>query len=55
MPLICCNCGRNLNEIGSDNMSYTPGISLCEDCYYSEQDWDAYDECYGFQRYEIDE
>lgn len=30
--LICSKCGRDINAIGQDNMSATPGYPLCEDC-----------------------
>lgn len=33
MQLICSFCGRDLNEIYQDNMSYEPGTVCCEDCY----------------------
>lgn len=29
----CDYCGRNLDDIGQDNMSSVPGIIICEDCY----------------------
>ena len=29
--MICRNCGRDINAIGQDNMSYS-GRPLCEDC-----------------------
>lgn len=32
MILICENCGRDLNEIGHDNMSCEPFHIICEDC-----------------------
>lgn len=31
--LICRKCGRDLNQIYQDNMSYT-NEPLCEDCFY---------------------
>jgi hypothetical protein len=31
----CVSCGRDINAIGQDNMSFTPGRPLCEDCYYA--------------------
>ena len=31
----CIYCGRNINDIGQDNMSYECGKPICEDCYYS--------------------
>ena len=37
MKLICSKCGRDLNEIWQDNMSYIDGVVLCEDCYYSDK------------------
>ena len=30
--MICESCGRNLDAIGQDNVSYTPGVVICEDC-----------------------
>lgn len=36
MPLICRRCGRDLDEIWSDNMSDN-NEPLCEDCYYEMQ------------------
>ena len=30
--MICEYCGRNLDAIGQDNVSYTPGVVICEDC-----------------------
>lgn len=33
MKLICCVCGRDLNMIFQDNMSYLCGKALCEDCF----------------------
>lgn len=32
MSLICSTCGRDINVIGQDNVSYIPGQPLCEDC-----------------------
>lgn len=29
---ICSKCGRDIDAIGQDNMSATPGYPLCEDC-----------------------
>lgn len=37
--MICSICGRDLDAIGQDNMSMTPGEPLCEDCAN-----DAYEE-----------
>lgn len=28
----CSKCGKNLNDIGQDNMSYKTGLPVCEDC-----------------------
>lgn len=33
MKIICSKCGRDINALGQDNMSYTME-PLCEDCYY---------------------
>ena len=33
MKLICSVCGRDLNMIFQDNMSYLCGKPLCEDCF----------------------
>lgn len=30
--MICVKCGRDINAIGQDNVSYIPGYPLCEDC-----------------------
>lgn len=30
--MICPICGRDIDAIGQDNMSYIPGSPLCEDC-----------------------
>lgn len=30
--LRCCECGRDMDAIGQDNMSDTIGYPLCEDC-----------------------
>lgn len=30
--MTCTGCGRNLEAIGHDNMSETPGRPYCEDC-----------------------
>jgi len=32
MRLVCSYCGRDLNAIGQDNMSYTLNEVICEDC-----------------------
>lgn len=32
MALICSCCGRDINAIGQDNVSYIPNRPLCEDC-----------------------
>ena len=32
----CRQCGRNIDNIGQDNMSSRVGSSLCEDCYNRE-------------------
>jgi|GEM_PF-6039529 len=47
--MICDVCGRDLEAIGQDNMSYKPGIILCEDCasgydYASDPFMDEMDE-----------
>ena len=28
----CCICGRNINDIGQDNVSLISGYPVCEDC-----------------------
>jgi hypothetical protein len=33
--MICVGCKRDINALGHDNMSETPGKPLCEDCAYS--------------------
>lgn len=33
MSIICDMCGRDINAIGQDNVSFVPGSPLCEDCY----------------------
>jgi hypothetical protein len=33
--IICAYCGRDIDEIGQDNMSSTIGRPMCEDCYNS--------------------
>jgi len=35
--MICRYCGRDLNRIGQDNMSYG-GKPLCEDCAHLQED-----------------
>lgn len=30
--MICVCCGRDINAIGQDNVSFVPGQPLCEDC-----------------------
>ena len=32
MELKCCRCGRDIDEIYQDNISYELGYPLCEDC-----------------------
>ena len=32
MALICSCCGKDINAIGQDNVSYVPNKPLCEDC-----------------------
>lgn len=32
MRLICVSCGRDIDELGQDNMSDVPGKPICEDC-----------------------
>lgn len=39
MKLICGYCGRDINEIGQDNMSYND-MPMCEDCDSSMNDDD---------------
>lgn len=39
--IICSYCGRDIDVIGSDNVSETPGQPLCEDCARSA-DYEAY-------------
>lgn len=29
---ICSCCGRDIDALGQDNMSYVSGHALCEDC-----------------------
>ena len=36
--MICDICGRDLDEIGQDNMSCEPGVIMCEDCEEEEND-----------------
>lgn len=38
--MICVNCGRDINAIGQDNVSYVPGQPLCEDCAGSDVEED---------------
>jgi predicted amidophosphoribosyltransferase len=37
--IICSSCGRDLNAIGSDNVSCECGQPMCEDCgrIYAEE------------------
>lgn len=30
--MICVICGRDINAIGQDNVSYIPGKPMCENC-----------------------
>lgn len=30
----CIYCGRDIDDIGQDNMSYELDKPICEDCYY---------------------
>ena len=30
--IYCCNCGRDMDAIGQDNISPFSGYPLCEDC-----------------------
>lgn len=30
--MICVVCGRDINAIGQDNVSYISGKPMCEDC-----------------------
>ena len=32
MSLICDYCGRDLDAIRQDNVSFVPGTVICEDC-----------------------
>ena len=32
MKLVCNSCGRDINALGQDNVSYTLEKNLCEDC-----------------------
>lgn len=32
--LLCSECGRDLEVLGSDNMSFEPGYVLCEECFH---------------------
>ena len=41
--LICSCCGRDINALGQDNMSYN-NYPLCEDCYYGEQEYERQEE-----------
>ena len=48
--LICTRCGRDLNAIGQDNMSFEPNSPLCEDCNSQNIDYtDPYDSIEGFE------
>lgn len=46
MALICSCCGRDINAIGQDNVSYIPNRPLCEDCANGKftMDNDEYDD-----------
>ena len=35
----CRCCGRDINVIGQDNMSYTIGSPLCEDCARNKEEY----------------
>lgn len=37
MKIRCAYCGRDIDAIGQDNMSYEIGKAICEDCYYGLQ------------------
>jgi hypothetical protein len=44
--MTCVNCGRDIDAIGQDNVSYKAGFPLCEDCETSdiECDYEEYEE-----------
>jgi NMD protein affecting ribosome stability and mRNA decay len=33
MRIICSECGRDINALGQDNVSYTNN-PICQDCFY---------------------
>lgn len=35
--MICVCCGRDMDEIGLDNVSPVLGVPLCEDCVNSDE------------------
>lgn len=43
--MICACCGRDMDEIGLDNVSPAPGVPLCEDCVNSDEAADLISEC----------
>lgn len=51
MSIICADCGRDINALGQNNMSYSNSYALCEDCarvqesYSYDYPLDDYD-CY---------
>ena len=49
--MICVVCGRDLNAIGQDNVSYIPGQPLCEDCgldcSYEEDCFEEEESCHS--------
>ena len=53
MAIICIYCGRDINALGQDNVSLTPGKPECEDCreaelneFYSNDDFSAMNDDY---------
>ena len=39
--MFCAICGRNINQLGQDNVSPVPGYPACEECA-SESDFAAW-------------
>lgn len=38
----CYVCGRDIDALGQDNVSVTPGYPLCEDCGYDSHEEDDF-------------
>ena len=44
--IICKHCGRDIDEIGQDNVSSEPNYPICEECNRLLEEADMEDQCW---------